>query len=92
MKFIAKTKYIWRMLELFLKKKKLNDIVMNKSTNVIDNMSEATGISQRYRRNIHTEFLANDRKFLLPINCYTDLKIRINTNSFNRESIQRVAH
>ena len=48
------------MLKLFLKKKKIQGY-MNKWLNVIDRLSEATGISQKCLRNIHTEFLANNR-------------------------------
>ena len=55
-------------------------------------LSEATGISQRCLENIHTEFLANDAKFLSPINRYTTSRVRINMDSFNREAIRRVVH
>ena len=65
---------------------------MNKRMKVIDRLSEATGISQRCLRNIHTEFLANDGKFLSPINHYTASRVRINMNSLNREAIRRVVH
>ena len=57
---------------------------MNKMMNVIDRLSEATGISQRCLRNIHTEFLANDGKFLLPVNRYTASRVRINTDSIGK--------
>ena len=60
--------------------------------NVIDKLSEATGISQRCLRNIHTEFLTNDGKFLSPINRYTTSRVKINTDFFNREEIRRVVH
>ena len=65
---------------------------MNKRMNVIDWLSEATGISQRCLRSIHTEFLANDGKFISPINRYTVLRVRMNTDSFNSETIQRVVN
>ena len=79
------------MLELFFEKEKCKRY-MNKRMNVIDRLSEATGISQRCLRNIHTEFLANDGKFLSPINRYTASRVRINTDSFDREAIRRVVH
>ena len=74
------------MLELFFLKEKSKGY-MNKRMNVIDRLSEATGISQRCLRNIHTEFLANDGKFLSPINRYTASRVRINMDSFDREAM-----
>ena len=79
------------MLEFFFEKEKSKGY-MKKQMNVIDRLSEATGISQRCLRNIHTEFLANDGKFLSPINRYTASRVRINTDSFDREAIGRVVH
>ena len=67
---------LWRILEIFTKKEKIKGYT-NKRMNVIDRLFEATGISQRYLRNIHTEFLAYDRKFQSPINRYTASRIRI---------------
>ena len=60
---------------------------MNKWLSVIDRLSETTGMSQKCLRNIHTEFLANDGKFLSPINRYTASRVRVNTNSFDREAM-----
>ena len=63
------------MLELFCRGKKIKGGI-NKRMNVIDTLSEASGISQRWLRNIHTEFVANDGRFLLPLNCYTASRVR----------------
>ena len=55
---------------------------------IIDGLSEAAGIYKRCLRNIHTEFLANDGKFLSLIKYYTTSRIKINTDFFSREAIQ----
>ena len=61
-KLVAQTKYIVGKVRAFFGKRKSIGY-MNKWMNVIDRLSEATGISQRCLRNIHTEFLANDGSF-----------------------------
>ena len=86
MKLVAQTKYIMENVRVFFEKEKIKEY-MNKRMNIIDKLSEATGISQKCLRNIHVEFLANDGKFLSLINCYTASRVRINTDSFNREVI-----
>ena len=60
--------------------------------NVIDRLFMATGISQRCLRNVPTEFLANDGKFLSSVNHYTASRVRINSESFYPEAIRRVEH
>ena len=87
----AQMKYIVENVRAFFENEKSKGY-MKKWKNVIDRLSEATGISQRWLRNIHTEFLANDGKFLSPINCYTASRVRINTDSFDREAIGKVVH
>ena len=54
---------------------------------VINGLLKATGIYHRCLRNIHTEFLANDRKFLSLTRCNTTLRAKINTGSFSNEAI-----
>ena len=56
----------------------------------IDGLFEATGTYQRCLRNIHTEFLGNDGKFLSLIECYTISRVKTNkenTDSFRNEAI-----
>ena len=65
---------------------------MNKRMKVIDGLPEATGICQRCLRNIHKELLANNRNFLSSIKHYTVSRVKINTDSFNREATQWVVH
>ena len=58
------------------KKKKKEKGYINKRMKEVNGLSEATGIYQRRQRNIHTEFLANDRKFLSLIKCYTTSRVK----------------
>ena len=48
----------------FFKKKIREKKCINKRTKITDGLPEATGIYQKWLSNIHTEFLANDGKFL----------------------------
>ena len=90
-KLIAQTNYIVENVRAFYEKEKSKRYV-NKQMNVIDRLCEATGMSQRCLRNIHTEFLPNDGKFLLAINHYTASIVRRNIDYFDREAILRVIH
>ena len=59
---------------------------------IVNGLTEATGTYQRCLKNIHTEFLANEGKFLSLIKCNTTSRVEIDTDSFSNEAMQRVVH
>ena len=60
----------------FFGKKKKKKRRINKKMKITDGLSEATGIYQKCLRNLHTEFLANDGKFLSLIKVLHYLRVK----------------
>ena len=67
--------------------------MLKQKHDISDGLFGATGIYQKCLSNIHTEFLANDQKFLSLIKGVTPLpRVKINTNSFSNEAIRRAVN